>query len=67
MLVGMNALNSISVSCPYCGASDDLIVDCTVGSQQYTEDCQVCCRPMVVSVRISDESEPEVAVGREDD
>ncbi|HXH71338.1 MAG TPA: CPXCG motif-containing cysteine-rich protein [Mariprofundaceae bacterium] len=67
MLERMNALNSISVTCPYCGSPDELIVDCTGGSQQYTEDCQVCCRPMVVSVNVSEESEPEVAVGREDD
>lgn len=67
MLESMNALHSMSVICPYCGSPEVLTVDCTVPEQRYTEDCQVCCRPMVVSVNVSEESEPEVAVGREDD
>jgi len=63
----MNALHSMSVTCPYCGVSGDLIVDCTVLDQQYTEDCQVCCRPMTVRVHVSGDFGPEVMVGREDD
>jgi len=35
-------------SCPYCGESIDLLIDVSVESQQYVEDCQVCCRPIVV-------------------
>ena len=36
--------------CPYCGEPVQLIVDASAGAQQYIEDCQVCCRPMVVEV-----------------
>ncbi len=38
------------VSCPFCGETITLLVDASAGDQQYIEDCQVCCRPMQVSV-----------------
>jgi len=40
------------VDCPYCGEDVDLEVDCTAGSQQYIEDCPVCCQPMEIDTRI---------------
>ena len=34
------------VSCPYCGAPNVLPLDPGSGEhQEYSEDCQVCCRP----------------------
>jgi hypothetical protein len=38
------------VSCPYCGQSSTMIIDTSVASQQFTTDCEVCCRPFRVSV-----------------
>lgn len=46
----------VSGRCPNCGEPVELLIDSSVSSQEYIEDCQVCCRPMVVSVNI-DESE----------
>ena len=43
-------LESIRQRCPYCGEVIELLVDPSAGLQRYTEDCQVCCRPMVVCV-----------------
>ena len=41
--------------CPSCGESIDVRVDPTGGSaQSYVEDCPVCCRPNVLSIRIDD-------------
>ena len=37
------------VSCPYCGESITLLLDLSVESQTYIEDCSVCCQPMTVS------------------
>ncbi|MDJ0917740.1 MAG: CPXCG motif-containing cysteine-rich protein [Woeseiaceae bacterium] len=34
--------------CPFCGEPITLIVDASAGSQSYIEDCQVCCRPIMV-------------------
>lgn len=46
----MNGLEEADIRCPYCGESITVLVDCTAGEQQYTEDCQVCCSPIVISV-----------------
>ena len=39
-------LETVTVSCPYCGERFVTTVDCLAGPQQYIEDCQVCCRPI---------------------
>jgi len=39
------------VVCPYCGEENEIGVDPGSGeSQEYIEDCQVCCRPWRVVV-----------------
>jgi hypothetical protein len=43
------------VVCPYCGEALELGVDPGGGPlQEYVEDCEVCCRPMQVTVRWDD-------------
>ena len=39
---------SESIQCPFCGQSFDLVIDTSVASQQFTTDCEVCCRPFEV-------------------
>ncbi len=39
-----------TVHCPFCGARMELAVDTTAGSQAFTTDCEVCCRPFDVRV-----------------
>mgnify|MGYP003332830398 CR=1 FL=1 len=36
-------------SCPYCGAPIQLVIDPQQVGAQYVEDCEVCCRPMLVT------------------
>jgi len=36
--------------CPWCLESISLLVDPSVDSQNYIEDCSVCCRPIQVRV-----------------
>ncbi|MEO6033772.1 MAG: CPXCG motif-containing cysteine-rich protein [Verrucomicrobiota bacterium] len=36
---------SETIQCPFCGQSFDLVIDTSVESQQFTTDCEVCCRP----------------------
>lgn len=62
----MNELKVSSVHCPYCGERIEALLDCSVPVQTYTEDCQVCCRPIVFNVSVVDEV-PAVSVAREDD
>ena len=45
---------SISIQCPYCSESFDLVLDVTEGSTEFIVDCEVCCRPMTVAVRVRD-------------
>ena len=40
------------VTCPYCGETITILLDAGSGStQDYVEDCEVCCRPWRVRVR----------------
>ena len=38
--------------CPYCGESISLLVDNSIENQEYIEDCQVCCSPILISIEI---------------
>jgi hypothetical protein len=43
------------VVCPYCSEQIEITLDPGGGpSQQYVEDCQVCCNPWRVSVSYQD-------------
>lgn len=46
--------DSCSISCPHCGEAFSLALDVSEGSAEFTVDCEVCCRPMQVSVQIAE-------------
>jgi len=50
-------LEAITIDCPYCGESFSTQVDLSAGSQNYVEDCAVCCRPIEVFVEVGDDDE----------
>lgn len=37
--------------CPYCWQDISMLLDTSIDSQTYIEDCEVCCNPMQVSVK----------------
>ncbi len=41
--------------CPYCWETISMLVDTSVSSQTYVEDCEVCCRPIEVSCHSQNE------------
>lgn len=43
--------------CPYCGEHIGTAIDLTEGSRSHIEDCQVCCRPMLVAITVDDAGE----------
>lgn len=45
-------INEKESYCPYCGEAISLLIDDSVSSQEYVEDCQVCCSPILISVEI---------------
>ena len=52
-----------TVTCPYCGEAIEIAVDASGGStQDYVEDCQVCCQPWQVHVRIGRSGRASVSV-----
>ena len=36
--------------CPYCWETISMLLDSSVRNQMYIEDCEVCCRPIEVTV-----------------
>ena len=57
---------SVEIACPYCGEVIEILVDPSVESQSYIEDCQVCCRPINLTVTIDEEGTPLVEASSED-
>lgn len=55
------------VQCPYCWETIEVVVDCSVDEQEYTEDCSVCCRPMIISVYIDEGQLQGIDARSEDD
>jgi hypothetical protein len=51
------------VSCPHCGESSEVALDPGSGDEQeYVEDCQVCCRPILMYVKYGRDGSAEVEV-----
>lgn len=60
-------LTSFQTLCPYCGEPIELLLDGSAGEQRYIEDCQVCCRPVTVTVELDAQGEPHARVAGEDE
>jgi transcription elongation factor Elf1 len=45
-------LETTFINCPYCGEEFEISADCSAGSQQYVEDCAVCCQPIDISIEV---------------
>jgi len=63
----MSLQETVEIECPYCGERITLLIDCTAGSQDIIEDCQVCCRPINLHVAVEEDGLPAVKVRRDDE
>jgi len=45
----------VIVSCPYCGEAFETSVDASAGLCSYVEDCQVCCQPIEMELRVDEQ------------
>ena len=46
----------VNVTCPFCFETIDIRIDSTEGARQsFSYDCEVCCRPMTVTVALGGE------------
>ncbi len=41
-------------SCPYCFESGLKLIDFTIRSQNFIEDCEVCCNPIDFNIELQD-------------
>lgn len=62
----MNPEQFENFECPYCGESNMLSIDMTGGSsQEFVVDCEVCCAPIVIRIKISGDEIRSIDVEQE--
>jgi hypothetical protein len=47
-------MDEIYLTCPYCAQEVSMLVDPTDGTHEYVEDCEVCCNPISVKLKVED-------------
>ena len=57
----------VSIGCPYCGETIDVVVDDSVEQQQSIAGCPVCCSPIVLVSCLGVEGEVFVQARTEND
>ncbi len=62
----MKSIETVSVPCPYCGEIMELQIDCVDSDLEFMEDCPVCCKPVTITVTLTDSGIASV-VGRPED
>lgn len=65
--VTTNQLIEKRVQCPYCWESFTLLIDASVESQEYIEDCQVCCHPIDFMIQLDEQNQPRVQIRQVDE
>lgn len=63
----MSLLSSYFIACPYCMEQFEITVDLTAGTQQYVEDCEVCCNPVLFDIRMQGGEIIDVTAVRENE
>lgn len=56
-------VNETHIHCPYCGERLSILIDTSDAGSEYIEDCQVCCRPIIMTMT----HEGEVSVRSENE
>jgi hypothetical protein len=57
----------VTVQCPYCGEAFGTAVDLSAGASTYVEDCQVCCQPIEMELRVTDQGDFQELIARRGD
>jgi len=63
----MNELLEKEILCPYCNEGITILVDASVEFQEYIEDCQVCCRPIEMTVSFDESGDLTLFVKNENE
>lgn len=60
-MTGDNMKDEASYVCDACGEEIVVPIDVSAGtSQEYVEDCPVCCRPNVIRIEVGEDGEVRV-------
>lgn len=62
----MNTEQTVQVVCPYCAQSFEVLVDCSIEHQEYTEECGVCNRPVELVIDVLPDGDVAVSTRSED-
>jgi len=57
----------VEIMCPYCGEFQQTDIDVSAGSQEYWQDCQVCCCPILFDLQVNADQDFQVTVRRDDE
>lgn len=57
----------VQIQCPWCSETLDLSVDLTTADRAWIEDCQVCCRPMQIAIKLDEAGAIRSISSRRDD
>ena len=60
------SLETLSAQCPYCGETIEIDVEALDDTQEFIEDCTVCCRPIQFEASKNDDGEMELSSSRSD-
>jgi len=63
----MNELIERSIGCPYCAQVIEVLIDNSIPQQNYIEDCQVCCRPIIFDVAVDQDGHVMLSVSDENE
>ena len=47
-------LEEVIITCPFCYQSFTTLIDPSEPNQKYTEDCYVCCHPILLHIKTED-------------
>ena len=63
---GMSLEEFENFCCPYCGETNELLIDLSGGGhQEFVVDCEVCCAPILVRLKVRGEEIISIDVQRE--
>ena len=63
----VSGLEEVCIQCPYCGETIQIFLDVSSGSQEYYEDCSVCCAPIFFIITLSDDDSLHIVIKRDDE
>ena len=63
----MSDLEEQVIGCPYCGESIEVLVDVQEAGDEYIEDCQVCCKPIIFTISVDSMGNVSVSVRDENE